>query len=129
MESWLYCGVISSLREGVHDTHPFGREVQLGEVTLRLNRWCFRAGYENGQADYEQGQHERSSCAILSAQELLRYVAHYDSDTDLYLLGDEELCTIEETLGQLIGYLCSALFFVPVRTTEPLPSQGMLHEA
>lgn len=122
-------GAISGLREVNHDTAAASCDMQLGLVTLRLNRWRFREGYINGQADYEQGQHERPSRTVLTAQELLRYIAHYDTNTGLYVLGDEELCTLEETLGQLIGYLCSALFPRLQAIIELLPQQKAMDEA
>ncbi len=103
---------------------------QLGAVTLRLNRWRFREGYSTGQEDYHAGQHEQTSTPMLTARDLLRYIAHHDSNTDTYYFGESELNTLEETLGQLIGYLCAASFPVVGQAemgevmpqhTEPLP--------
>lgn len=84
--------------------------VRLGAATLRLNRWRFREGYYNGQEYYQAGQDEQSLPLILTARGLLSYIAHHDSKTDTYFLSENELNTLEETLGQLIGYVCAALF-------------------
>lgn len=66
-------GAISGIREGDHSDISEGKEVQLGPVLLRFNRWRFREGYSNGQLDYEAGKNERRltssppaiSCATL----------------------------------------------------------------
>ena len=70
----------------------------------------------------------------MTARDLLSYIAHRDPETKRYFFGEEALNTLEETLGQLIGYVCTALFptlqivqqgeAVPTHphVTEPLPS-------
>src|SRR5260370_29693564 len=74
-------GAISGLREGDRRDEPDGEEVHLGSITVRLNRWRFREGYYNGKLDYEEGQHERPCPAVLSARDLLRYIAHRHPQT------------------------------------------------
>lgn len=71
-------------------------------MTLRLNRWRFCEGYYNGKLDYGEGQEERTSQDVLTARDLLRYIAHRDPETNLYSFGEEELACLEETVGQLI---------------------------
>jgi hypothetical protein len=107
-------------------------QVQLGHMTLHLNNWRFREGYYDGREDQQASQHERPA-TIITARDLLRYIAHYNPETKRYYFAEEELSTLEETLGQLIGYLCAGLFLQPEpgvaqeRHTEPL--RAVLQEA
>jgi hypothetical protein len=96
--------------------------VQFGSLALHLNRWRFRDGYYNGQQDYEAGRDERTSPDILTARELLSYIAHRNPETHTYYFGEDELSALEDILGQFIGYLCAALFPKPTQehNTEPL---------
>ncbi len=101
---------------------PDAPQVQLGLVTLRLNRWRFRDGYSIGQQDYQTRQAERPTPNVVTARELLDTIAYCDHVTQTYYLGAEELTALEDVLGQLVGYLCAALFSQTAQehTTEPL---------
>lgn len=85
-------------------------QVQLGSLTLHLNRWRFRDGYHVGQREYQAQQAQRTDPLELTARELLDFVAHRDPATQTYHFDHDELTGLEDTLGQLIGYLCAALF-------------------
>lgn len=114
-------GAISGIREGSHyDDHLECPQVQLGAGLLRFNRWRFREGYLNGQLDYEAGKETHPSPHVLTARDLLCYIAHYDPDTNMYSFAKDQIATLEETLGQLIGYFCAALFWEQEPTTGPL---------
>jgi hypothetical protein len=85
--------------------------VQCGTVTLRLNHWQFREGFLNGQEDRQADlAQEEAAPTSISARDLLSYIAHHDPATGRYSLGKEALRTFEETLGQVVGYLCTVLF-------------------
>lgn len=101
---------------------PDAPRVQFGSHTLHLNRWRFRDGYYNGQHDYEAGCDERTSPDLATARELLSYIAHRNPETNTYYFGEDELSALEDVLGQLVGYLCTALFPQPAQEhdTEPL---------
>ncbi|MBV9708691.1 MAG: hypothetical protein JO125_14930 [Chloroflexi bacterium] len=103
-------GAISGIREGNYLASSEGKEVQLGPILLRFNRWHFREGYCNGRLDYETSRDEQTSPHVLTAHDLLRYIAHRDSATDRYYFAEDELMALEETLGQFIGYFSAALF-------------------
>lgn len=117
-------GAIRAIYEGVYPQkdEPDAPQVQLGPVTLRLNRWRFRDGYYNGQQDYQQSQNEQATPDTLTARDLLRYIAHRDPEKDTFFFGEDELSALEDVLGQLVGYLCAALFpkAAQERNTEPL---------
>ena len=122
-------GAISGIREGSHsEEHLECPQVQLGAVLLRFNRWRFREGYLNGHLDYEAGKETLSSPDVLTARDLLCYIAHYDLDTNMYSFAEDQLATLEETLGQLIGYFCAALFPKQEPTTGPLQGRMILQE-
>jgi len=117
-------GAIDGIRLGnVHQQDAESPYAHLGAVTLCLNRWRFREGYRTGQEDYHAGQQEQMSPPMLTARDLLRYIAHRNSHTDMHYFSESELNTLEETLGQLIGYLCAALFPVveQVEVGEVMP--------
>lgn len=129
-------GALDGLRKG-HATVPESDVpvVQCGAVTLRLNNWRFREGFQLGQEDRQADLAEQEATSTtVTAHDLLSYIAHRDPDTKHYFLRKEELNALEATLGQLIGYLCTALFStlqaseqeenVPTRSqvTEPLPT-------
>ncbi len=116
-------GALDGIRKGMQSDHdPDARQVGLGALTLRLNNWRFREGYITGQGDYAALQDERTDPPLLSACDLLRYIAHRDRETDRYYFGEEELATLEELLGQLVGYLCAALFFTQEQSAELSPA-------
>ncbi len=124
-------GAIADLYRGSHcQDEPEPPQVQLGPVTLRLNRWRFQNGYYIGQQDYEVGRETRTSPDIITARELLSYIAHRDLSTQTYYFGQDELSALEDIIGQLVGYLCAALFpkSTQERTTGPL-SVTALQEA
>lgn len=117
-------GAIKGILEGDYkqQEEPDAPRVQFGSLTLHLNRWRFRDGYYNGQHDYEAGHDERTSPDLLTARELLRYIAHRNPETNTYYFGEDELSALEDVLGQLVGYLCAALFpkAAQEHDTEPL---------
>ncbi len=84
--------------------------VQLGPVTLHLNRWRFQDGYAIGQQEYQVRQAERPTPTVVTARELLDLIAHRDPVAQTYYFGADELAALENILGQLVGYLCAALF-------------------
>ncbi len=118
-------GAVRGILEGDYKGkwEPNAPRVQCGSLTLHLNRWRFRDGYYNGQRDYEVSQEGQPSTRILTANELLRYLAHHDPQTNRYYFGEEDLSGLEDVLGQLVGYLCAALRPSPAQEhdTEPLP--------
>jgi len=127
-------GIFEGLRKGrATDSALDASVVQCGAVTLRLNDWRFREGFLLGQEDRQADQAEQKTRPMFTARDLLSYVAHRDPETKRYFFTDEELNTLEETLGQLVGYLCTTLSpalqvnqqeeMVQTRTymTEPLP--------
>ena len=104
-------GALEGLRKGRPVPTPEMKVVQCGTVTLRLNQWQFREGFLLGQEDRQADlAQEEAVPTTLSARDLLSYIAHRDSATGHYFLGKEALRTFEETLGQVVGYLCTALF-------------------
>ncbi len=104
-------GAIEGLRKGRPVPTPEMKVVQCGTVTLRLNHWQFREGFLNGQEDRQADLvQEEAVPTSISARDLLSYIAHRDPATGRYSLGKEALRTFEETLGQVVGYLCTALF-------------------
>ncbi len=104
-------GALEGLRKGRPIPTPEMKVVQCGTVTLRLNHWQFREGFLLGQEDRQADlAQEEAVPTSLSARDLLSYIAHRDPATGRYSLGKEELHTFEETLGQVVGYLCTALF-------------------
>lgn len=106
-------GYIAGAIRGIHEgdwkqqEEPDAPRVQFGSLILHLNRWRFRY---NGQHDYEAGRDERTSPDVLTARELLSYIAHRNPETNTYSFGVDELSALEDILGQLVGYLCAALF-------------------
>jgi hypothetical protein len=105
------CGAIRGIYEGAYlQQDEDAPSVQLGTLTLRLNRWRFKDGFFNGQEDYQESQNEQATPDTLTARDLLRYIAHRDSEKDTFFFGDDELSALEDVLGQLVGYLCAALF-------------------
>jgi hypothetical protein len=115
-------GALDGIRRGEPSTHdPDARQVRLSGLTLRLDDWRFREGYITGQEDYAALQDERTDPSVLSARDLLRYIAHRDRETNRYYFGEEDLATLEEMLGQLVGYLCAALFSTQQQNAEPSP--------
>ena len=116
-------GALTDLYKGSHRRdEPDAPQVQLGPVTLRLNRWRFHDGYYIGHEEYEAAQQERPTPGVVTARELLDTIAHCDSGTDTYHFGQEELSALEDILGQLVGYLCAALF----SQTNEEPNTGPL---
>jgi hypothetical protein len=104
-------GALEGLRKGRPVLSPETKIVQCGSVTLRLNHCQFREGFLNGQEDRQADlAQEEAVPNSISARDLLSYIAHRDPATGRYFLGKEELRTFEETLGQVVGYLCTALF-------------------
>jgi hypothetical protein len=104
-------GALEGLRKGRPVPTPETKVVQCGTVTLRLNHWQFREGFLNGQEDRQADlAQEEAVPTSISARDLLSYIAHHDPTTGRYCLGKEALRTFEETLGQVVGYLCTALF-------------------
>jgi hypothetical protein len=104
-------GAIEGLRKGRPVLTPEMKVVQCGTVTLRLNHWQFREGFLNGQEDRQADlAQEEAVPTSISARDLLSYIAHRDPATGRYSLGKEEIRMFEETLGQVVGYLCTALF-------------------
>ncbi len=104
-------GTMHNLFLGKRDhTEPDAPQVQFGSVTLRLNTWRFRDGFYTGQEDYQAGQDERESTQIVTAHDLLRFIAHQDPETKRYYFVEEEIDALEDMLGQFTGYLCAALF-------------------
>lgn len=65
-------------------------------------------------------QHERTSPDVLTAHGLRLYIAHRDSETNRYYFGEDELACLEETPGQLVGYVCTALFSKQEHETSPM---------
>ncbi len=125
-------GTTHSLLLGKGDhTEPDAPQVQLGSVTLRLNNWRFRDGFYTGQEDYQAGQDEREPRHIVTAGDLLRFIAHRDPDTKRYYFVEEEINALEDMLGRFTGYLCAALFLQSAgHTTESLQQHvAVLHEA
>ena len=108
-------GYIVGAIKGIHeDTYQQQDDadapyVQLGTLTLHLNRWHFRDGYYNGQRGYKMHHAEQMATGILTARELLSYVANRDPATDRYSFGEDELSALEDVLGQFVGYLCAAM--------------------
>ena len=112
-------GAIRGIYEGspaLWETEPEISSVQLGSLTLRLNRWRFSGGYYTGRQAYKMKQANRPSTRVVTATELLRSIACYDAETKQYTLAEAELSGLEDVLGQLVGYLCAALF--PIATQE-----------
>jgi hypothetical protein len=104
-------GALEGLRKERPVPTPESKVVQCGTVALRLNHWQFREGFLNGQEDRQADlAQEEAVPTSISARDLLSYIAHRDPATGRYFLGKEELHTFEETLGQVVGYLCTALF-------------------
>lgn len=100
---------------------PDALHVQLGSVTWCLNNWRFRDGFYTGQEDYQAGQNEREPRHMVTAGDLLRFIAHRDSQTRRYYFAEDEIDALEDMLGRLTGFLCAALFSSSAeRTTEPL---------
>ena len=119
-------GVARSIYEGhpsLWDTEPETLSVQFGSVTLRLNRWRFGNGYDEGQQAYEADHAERPSTRTVTAMELLRYAAYHDPKTNQYRITENELTHLEAFLGRFVGYLCAALFPTPTQghKTESVP--------
>lgn len=123
-------GIALSLLLGTPDTaEPAAPQVLFGPVTLRLNNWRFREGFYVGQDDYQAGQSERGCSPLVTANDLLRSVAHYDTQRQRYFFDQSELDALEDMFGRFTGFLCAALFApTKERVTEPL-SQVVLHEA
>ncbi len=105
-------GALEGLRKGHAEvTESDAPAVQCGSVTLRLNNWRFREGFLLGQEDRQADLAEQETTGtILTARDLLSYIAHRDPDIKHYFFTDEELNALESTLGQLIGYLCTVHF-------------------
>ena len=123
-------GAITGIYKGDQDeSERDAQEVQLGTITLGLNNWRFREGYQTGQEDYCICQSEREVTPILKSSDLLRYIAHHDPETNLYYFAEDEISAIEDTLGQLVGYLCAALFPSQERNTGALQHSTILQEA
>ncbi|MBV9230602.1 MAG: hypothetical protein JOZ18_14930, partial [Chloroflexi bacterium] len=74
-------------------------------------------------------QQQAQPTMVLTACDLLHFVAHYDPQTRRYFFAEEELCTLEDVLGQLVGYLCAALFPRQEKSTGPLERSAILQEA
>jgi hypothetical protein len=105
-------GALDGLRKGYATTLDADVPVvQCGNMTLRLNHWQFREGFLLGQEDRQADLAEQEATRIsITARDLLSYIAHRDPETKHHFLGKEELHALEATLGQLVGYLCTALF-------------------
>ena len=66
----------------------------------------------------------------MTARELLSYIAHRNPETNTYYFGEDELSALEDVLGQLVGYLCAALFPKPTQEHDTGPLQiAALQEA
>ena len=104
-------GAIKGILEGdcKQDAEPDAPHIQIGSLILQLNRWRFRDGYYNGQHDYEGSRNDCTEPSMLTARELLSYIAHRDSETNSYFFGEDEHSALEDGLGQCVGYLCAAL--------------------
>ena len=125
-------GAIEGLRKGRPVPTPDMAVVQCGTVALRLNNWRFREGFLQGQEDRQADlAEEEAPVTTLTARDLLSYIAHRDPETGRYYLDNKILNMLEETLGQVVGYLCTALFStlqaseqeesVPTRSQEIQP--------
>lgn len=116
-------GSIVDMYAGVRrDEEPEAPQIHLGSLTLHLNRWRFRDGYYIGQEKYQTRQAERPDPDIVTARELLNLIAHRDPATHTYYFGAEDLAALEDLLGELVGYLCTAL----LSQTSKEPSTGPL---
>lgn len=116
-------GALAGLYVGPYrGDEPHAPQVQLGPVAFYLNRWRFRDGYFMGQEKYQTRQAEHPTPNVIFARELLDLIAHRDSITQTYHFSANELTGLEDILGQLVGYLCAALFSETKEgpTTEPL---------
>ena len=123
-------GSIRRLLIGTRDiTEPEAPQVQFGSVTLRLNSWRFREGFCTGQEDALASLDEQSSQRVVTAHDLLRFIAHRDPETKCYSFAEEEINAVEDTLGQFTGYLCTAFFPKQEPVTEPLQQNVVVHEA
>jgi hypothetical protein len=126
-ENWNI-GYITGAIRGIHEGAYTQKEdtdapyVQLGSLTLHLNRWRFRDGFYNGMREYEIKQDERKPAGILTARELLSYLAHRDPKTNRYYFGQDELSALEDILGRFVGYFCAALSLQPEYPSEPVES-------
>jgi hypothetical protein len=124
-------GAIKAIYDGTPLEEGYTPSVQLGPITLRLNRWRFHDGYWIGRQDYAADQDDRHPSNVLTAHELLSYIAHRDPATQTYYLGPDEVSAFEVIIGQLVGYLCAALFPQTGQDgeTEQPPSSTVLQEA
>jgi hypothetical protein len=110
-----------------HGDEPHAPKVQLGPVTLHLNRWRFRDGYYIGQEHYRLCQTASPTPTTITARELLDLIAHRDPATQTYYFGQDELAALEDILGRLVGYLCAAFSasMAHESVTEPLPNPAL----
>lgn len=104
------------------DDEPEAPQVELGPVTLRLDRWRFRDGYYAGKLEYQARQAERPEPQVITARELLDLIAHRDPVAHTYHFEEYQATYVEDTLGELVGYLCTALF----SETQKEPTTGPL---
>jgi hypothetical protein len=116
---FLIGAVVDLHRGALFVPDPRAPQVQLGTQTLHLDHWQFQDGFFAGIEDYHRLCTEGEVKPPLTARELLHYVAVYHSDTDRFYLDEEGLRCQEETLGQLAGFLCAALFHLPVVSRTP----------
>ncbi|HLG62281.1 MAG TPA: hypothetical protein VKY19_10135 [Ktedonosporobacter sp.] len=101
---------------------PDAPHVELGPTVLRLDRWRFREGYYTGQQEYQVRRAERTDPHEITVRELLDMIAHRDPATQTYHFDAEQLTCLENVLGELVGYLCTALF----SETQKEPTTGPL---
>ncbi len=124
-------GAIEGLRKGRPAPTPDTSIIQCGTVMLRLNNWRFREGFLLGQEDRQADlAEEEVTPTTLSARDLLSYIAHRDPETGCYFLDEKVLHTFEETLGQVVGYVCTALFSTLQATEqeESVPTRSQVTE-
>lgn len=123
-------GSIRRLLIGARDlTEPEAPQIQFGSVTLRLNNWRFREGFCTGQEDSLSSVDERSSQRVVTAHDLLRSIAHRDPETKRYFFAEDEINTVEDTLGQFTASLCTALFPRQESMIESGQQNGVVYEA